>query len=732
MEIKHTKVRYDYNGVSKGFTLIECDRQITTICEVIENEDGSEFDIKVVSPGMTYAELVELFPPDQNSIKAGMDFCLLQMIRSIIWEAHRDLGTSYEGGNVRHFWYSHLKYVIEDILKLGETSSVAGAINTAWANLVDSGLITYEGMNIVSAKENVRRSFIRDSPFSNMLIAVEKENLFEEFQWIPELFNSTLITAGGQPSRSVSRSYARQLVGELQASGVDVDKDIFMCTISDLDPAGYYIQEAFKNQIEKALEYYGSNAEVHIRRLFVKPEQVSDNLLQHKAMKCEDVGAENERAKKAENTKWAYFCEQTRTAKNPAGGLYKIEGGKKYRAKLELDAFPNSFIERNILNELLLIIRDISDESLIMIPEVMRIFFRVGRDVVEQIFKRHKADWLAPIIKEYLSIADEYEHEFEVLSEQERSDENARYDEVADPIKEEYQMERDESEELADEEEAEQQKIIDAYKKEQGHDVRQKEIEEEIKKLEAENTEIEADIEKNCADELKAIEEAWERHEGREEDIDEREEDALEEHDKEHQINLKDIDDREAYRLAKLEELKRWHEANFNPTDIELRNAVNDALSDKMDFRFRDLESDDRTKPHVAKLMTNPEALLEDETSAWEQEDYPVFTETDCLEKAAKGRNPNVEPHRRGFTPDFIDAMAVILHEAGDDVEVEYPEPPELDNLKDGFRADLDKLKETVETDIEEGKHVSASGSEEDDEEDPDDESEDDTEETDE
>ena len=555
-------------------------------------------------------------------------------------------------------------------------------------------MVTYEGMNIVSAKENVRKSFIRDSPFSNLLIAVEKENLFEAFEWIPELFNSTLITAGGQPSRSVSRSYAKQLVEELEASGVDIHSDLYMCTISDLDPAGYYIQEAFRNQIEKALEYYGSDAQVKIRRLFVRPEQITENILKHKAMKCEDVGAMNERARKAENTKWEYFCEQT------GGGLYKVEGGQKYRAKVELDAFPTSVIERNILDELLKIIRDTNDESLIMIPEIMRIFAKVGKEVVEEIFQRHKADWLKPIIEAFLSQADELEDWFNNKTAEERAAESDRWHEIIDPIKEKYQTEREESDTLAQSEEDEQQEVIDAYKAEQGHDTRLDEIANEIAELESERENIEQDIKDACADQFAEIEAAWERDSERCDDINEREAEELKPHNTEHDEVMAEIRAKEEYRLARLGEFKRWQEANFSPVDIELREAVEEALDGAMDFRYRDVESDYRTQPHVAKLMNDPSALLDSGESAWEQA-KPVFTEEDCLEKAAGVKSHTVEPHRRGFTQDFLDAMKDKLHEAGDDVDVDYPDPPEFDDFKD----ELEELKDSVESDIEEGKH---------------------------
>lgn len=708
-------VEYEYKGSIKRFDLVESDEQITTICEVVEDDEGKILDIKVVSEGMTYDELCECFPPDANSKRAGMDFCLLDIMRAVIWESARNEGASLERGNVRHFWYTHVKFLVEDVLRLGETSSVAGALNTAWENLVVSGLTTYEDMNMFSAKENVRKSFIRDSPFSNLFIAVEKENLFEVFEWIPQLFNCTLVTAGGQPSRAVSRNHARELVRGLKENGTDINQDIYMCTISDLDPAGYYIQDAFRNQIEKALEYYGSDSKVKIVRLFVRPEQITENLLKHKAMKCEDVGATNEKSKKAEDTKWQYFCEQTRTKNNPAGGLYKIgDDGKKYRAKMELDAFPMEIIERNILDMLLEIIKKTSDESLITIPEIMRVFSNVKKEVVEAIYQRHKEDWLKPLIEEFLSQTNDLEKWFNDQTEEEKDDEKSRWHELVDPIHEKFDEKRTKSEEQADGEEEIEQEVIDAYKEKKGHDVRLDEIAEEIRKLEEERENIDKDIHEACEEQFNNIDFAWEQHNERVEAFNEKEAEEVKPFDKEHDEKMNEIGSRGEYRIEQLEEFRRWKTTEFNPVDIQLKEAVEEALNNPdLDFRYRMVEEDKRTRPHIAKLMRQPKLLLKDEVSAWEQSDFPVFTEEHCLEKAAINKDRTIEPHRKGFTPDFLDAMKEILHEAGDEVEVSYPEPPEMDDFKD----EVKELKKKVEAEIKDGKHLEEDTEEESEEE---------------
>lgn len=239
------------------------DKNIATVIKT-EFSGDEAIEVDVVVEGMTKEELERYFPPLPAHRKQGHTYSLAKIIRSVIYEAFIKEGEEIEEGNVRHFWYTPLKKLITEILGLGENDAVLSAINDSWGQMINSGLVTYEGMNVLGGKENARLSVVRDSPFSNLIIAVEKVDYFHMYQWIPRLFNSTLITAGGQPSRTVARAFIRQL----KDLGVDLNQQFYMCTISDLDPAGYYIQDAFRKQFESAIEYYGGSGSVSIRRLF--------------------------------------------------------------------------------------------------------------------------------------------------------------------------------------------------------------------------------------------------------------------------------------------------------------------------------------------------------------------------------------------------------------------------------------------------------------------------------
>jgi hypothetical protein len=52
-------------------------------------------------------------------------------------------------------------------------------------------------------------------------------------------------------------------------------KNIFILTITDYDPAGYYISDALKKQVEALKLGLDINAEVHIERLGITPNQLT-------------------------------------------------------------------------------------------------------------------------------------------------------------------------------------------------------------------------------------------------------------------------------------------------------------------------------------------------------------------------------------------------------------------------------------------------------------------------
>ena len=78
------------------------------------------------------------------------------------------------------------------------------------------------------------------------------------------------------------------------------DGDIYILAMTDYDPAGYDIANTFKNQFEEFLPVLGQEAKVHIGRVGIRPDQLSeDEVLNNKYTPKGEGKAQGERWMKA-------------------------------------------------------------------------------------------------------------------------------------------------------------------------------------------------------------------------------------------------------------------------------------------------------------------------------------------------------------------------------------------------------------------------------------------------
>ncbi len=642
-------VVYVYKGKTRTFNLtIMPHKQIATVAKRTPNEDG-DFDIEILKESdLDYEGLCYHFPPLPALKRKGYEYNMLSLFRSILFELYQsmdsnDYGFEKERGNVRGIWYSHFIHIVEDVLGLSETPSVQNAINKAWEDMIVSGLFTYDDVKVKSAKENVRESNVRDSPFNNIIVAVEKEDLFDDYIWIPKLFNNTLMAAGGQPSRAVSRAFIR----ELRDEGVDLDQHFHMCTISDCDPAGYYIQDSFKHQLEKAIEYYGGTGTIEIHRLFVRKDQVTQNLLNHDAVPCRDK-ATTAATLKAEDTKWENFCMLTN------GGLYKrppgkwddgptylIDGEQKVRAKLELNAFGKAAIEMKIIQE---IFKLIDDPSKIMIPEIMRILNLLKEEVALAAYEMVDSQQIKPIIDRYIRQIKRFyvKYSMEINKHLESAD-DAYYDDIYD-ITTQFSEEVEEiQDDIAD-------KVHDDM-------VSYMEVVNKIEELERHRDQIEDMMFDTVDDELDDIT-----------DLEEQYEQDLEPHRKKLKDEQKRLEDMREMYHQEYEKFKNECITIFGPAKEQLKAEILDAYENDIDIRFGEVEIDERTQPHVAKLLQEPDLLTDQDISCFKQPS-PTFTDDTSLNKAADSHEENIGKFRNAFTPEFTEDMKEIIRDNASEFE---------------------------------------------------------------
>lgn len=152
---KHDKI--------KTFTsLYFPNRQIATICNTYDDPETGKIKTEITQPGMTREEILHFFAKKDGTCNIEL------LIRSIIYEACRKEASegTIDGGNIGHFWYTHLKVILVGIMGKEENGSIKTAINKSWGNAINSGSVTYEEMDIFSEKESGRLSISKSNTSS--------------------------------------------------------------------------------------------------------------------------------------------------------------------------------------------------------------------------------------------------------------------------------------------------------------------------------------------------------------------------------------------------------------------------------------------------------------------------------------------------------------------------------------------------------------------------------------
>jgi len=628
-------------------------RQIGTICETYANSETGMIDTKIIKPGMTREEILQFCSKKDGTL--NLEF----LIRSILYEAYikEGLTGTIDGGNVRHFWYTHLKTIIMRYFGMKENHSVTSAINRAWKWAIDSGAVTYEEMDIYSNKESGRLSVVKDSPFTNIIIAVEKQNFYDKFQWIPRLFNCTLITAGGQPSRAVTRRF----IYELKEDGVDLNQTFHMCIASDLDPSGYYIQETFKYHFDKAIEYYGGTGKVEIHRLFVRKDQVTPELLE-----AQGIAWQPDNSTETRETIWKNFCEKT------DGGLYitlpdgwtgdieTIDGKPMVRALLEMDAFSTSIIENALVRELLKIIHETNDETKIMIPEVMRVFNEIKNDISQELFERWNRELIEPLKQEFLKDTKKWQ---EFIDEQ--------LDNDKDEIHKEY------THLIFEKEKEKENRVPELYK---GKNDLTNKLQELISERNAKIKAIEEEYEKPISDVRGNRDEVQNKIDEKCIDLNNEISDLRDEKDEEYQR----IDDEYDFRMGKYNRFNEDNIAVFNPIEQALKFDIEQKL-EQIDYRFRKIENRDEIRDEIGSLCVNTRLFLDENISCFDQP-VPTFKGDKYLEKASHSKDLNIGNVRDSFPHKFLEGMQQIWRSDTIDFDFELSKTVEMKDITDEIK----------------------------------------------
>ncbi|MHB1546799.1 MAG: toprim domain-containing protein [bacterium] len=275
--------------------------------------------------------------PDDELQKTFSGLKKSVLMRSIIMNEKRFLNVGYDR-SLRAFWYSGVKPVLSHLGLLSASDATEEGL-TKWdkelsgymAELVRSGVLSYADLRIV---DNSRRRFspttyisspgdafsyeVTTPMYPNIIISTEKDTVYSIIENISKFFGLSCLSGKGQNSLACMEDLLRKS---------DPIMDIVILTLTDYDPAGYYIADTFYNQVNDLKDGLGlGSLNVIIERIGIFPSQLTEKEIQ-----------ENKYTPKPDNLdKW-----------------FKVTGGiNGEKMGLELDALDPDKIRNIFVNAL--------------------------------------------------------------------------------------------------------------------------------------------------------------------------------------------------------------------------------------------------------------------------------------------------------------------------------------------------------------------------------------------
>lgn len=233
---------------------------------------------------MSQAELVDCFP-------SGTDKSYL--MRSIIMSEKNHSTVDYDR-SLRSMWYSSVKPTLEKLGLLEESDQTEEGL-TKWdavlsryvADLLRRGYLTYQDLHIVDnsrQRGNPSHQYsvedlevfghqVTTAPYSNIIIATEKDTVYSIIQRIASIFGCSCISSKGQNSLGAMEGLIRGMRGTYDT--------VHILTMTDYDPAGYYIADALETQVRDILTALEEpDIGVSIQRIGIRPDQLTPEMVE--------------------------------------------------------------------------------------------------------------------------------------------------------------------------------------------------------------------------------------------------------------------------------------------------------------------------------------------------------------------------------------------------------------------------------------------------------------------
>lgn len=202
-----------------------------------------------------------------------------ELMRSIIMN-EKQYCTCTHPRSQRNFWYSVVKPCLDKLGKLSFEDDTEDAL-TGWdkklskylSEMVSAGYLTYQDIMIFDESRNYNVPLYDFSPYSNIIVACEKDTIYSIVKDISRLLGCSCISSKGLCSLGAME----QLIRKIQLSKNEPLTEIVLLILSDYDPTGYSIADTLEEHAKTILRVLGSDCVVKSKRIGIVPEQLTDD-----------------------------------------------------------------------------------------------------------------------------------------------------------------------------------------------------------------------------------------------------------------------------------------------------------------------------------------------------------------------------------------------------------------------------------------------------------------------
>lgn len=221
-----------YFGIESLDHVIPWNERLAAIIK--ENLQTFDKDIRFMSD----AEIKAHFSNKQGELVIRL------LIGNIVWQTYnwiQEEKIDKLDGNIRSFWYSHIKPVLARFFPL--SNSFYDALTNVLTEFVGGyHLFRYADMGFMDDSGTAKQVGER---LPHIILCAEKQGHWRALQQIGTEAGVTIIALGGQPSLLTTEG----LIAELELKGVDLKQRFYLVTDVDYDPSGNIIVEAFRRQL---------------------------------------------------------------------------------------------------------------------------------------------------------------------------------------------------------------------------------------------------------------------------------------------------------------------------------------------------------------------------------------------------------------------------------------------------------------------------------------------------